>query len=342
MTRKREELAKLSADKSRESVKIAPLKNKILSSQSAINRTKSSQTIKSKMNEIERAEKALADIDKKIADIDKKIAIKEKDYAAEEKKYRQEEDRVNKKREQDDKKRLQENERRLQDINASLRRHDSLQHHLSEEIKQLKQVPEKITVLFFATNPKDTNRLRLDEEVRTIQEMIRKSQHRDSIIFESRWAVRPMDILQAINELNPDVIHFSVHGADTSELVLENADGTAKLVTKEAITQMIMTSSDKIRLMFFNTCFSQEQAQTVIEYVDAAIGMTTSISDAGACAFAAQFYSSLGFGFSLQKSFEQAKGALILENPQERDTPGLFIKEGLSPEDVFIVRPKDG
>jgi hypothetical protein len=134
----------------------------------------------------------------------------------------------------------------------------------------------------------------LDEEVRTIQEMIRKSQHRDSITFESRWTVRPMDILQAINELDPDVIHFSGHGADTSELVLENADGTAKLVTKEAITQTIMTSSDKIRLMFFNACYSQEQAQTVIEYVDAAIGMTASISDIGACAFAAQFYSSLG------------------------------------------------
>jgi predicted nucleic acid-binding Zn-ribbon protein len=342
MVRKREELAKLSADKSKESIKISPLKNRILSSQSAIGRTKSEQTIKSKMHEIERAEKALADIDKKIADIDKKIAAKEKEYVAEEKKYRQEEDRLNKKREQDDKKRLQENERRLQDINLSLRRHDSLQHQLSEEIKQLKQVPEKITVLFFATNPKDTNRLRLDEEVRTIQEMIRKSQHRDSITFESRWAVRPMDILQAINELNPDVIHFSGHGTDTSELVLENADGTAKLVTKEAITQTIMTSSDKIRLMFFNACFSQEQAQTVVAYVDAAIGMTTSISDIGACAFAAQFYSSLGFGLSLQKSFEQAKGALMLENPQEKDTPELFVKEGLNPEDIFIVKPKDG
>jgi predicted nucleic acid-binding Zn-ribbon protein len=85
MTRKREDLAKLSADKSRESIKISPLENKILSSQSAIGRTKSEQTIKSKMNEIERAEKALADIDKKIADIDKKVATKEKEYAAEEK-----------------------------------------------------------------------------------------------------------------------------------------------------------------------------------------------------------------------------------------------------------------
>jgi CHAT domain-containing protein len=203
----------------------------------------------------------------------------------------------------------------------------------------LKHIPEKITVLFFATNPKNTDRLRLDEEVRSIQEMLRKSEHRDSISFESRWAVRPLDILQAINELNPDVIHFSGHGADTSELILENSDGSAKCVTKEAITQIIMTSSDKIHLIVFNTCFSYEQAQAVKEYVDAAIGMTTSISDNGACAFAAQFYSSLGFGLSLQKSFEQAKATLALESPLEQNIPELYVKDGIEPDNLFIVKP---
>ena len=36
--------------------------------------------------------------------------------------------------------------------------------------------------------------MRLDEEARSIQEMIRKSEHRDSISFETRWAVRPSKI----------------------------------------------------------------------------------------------------------------------------------------------------
>jgi hypothetical protein len=339
MIRKREELAKLSADKSKESEKIPHLKTKILSAQSAIARTKSPQTIKSKQGEIERAEKSLAEIDKKIADIDRKIAAKGKEHVAEEKKYRQEEDKLNKKREQDEKKRLKENERQLRHINLSLQQHNLKQKLLSAEIDLLKYVPEEITVLFFATNPKNTDRLRLDEEVRTIQEMIRKSEHRDSISFESRWAVRPMDILQAINELNPDVIHFSGHGADTSELVLESADGRVKLVTKEAIVQTIMTSSDKIRLIFFNACFSSGQAQAVTKFLDAAIGMTDSISDRGACAFAAQFYSSLGFGFSLRKAFEQAKGALMLENQSEQDIPEIFIKDGLDSDKIFIVKP---
>jgi hypothetical protein len=340
LQRKRGELAHLAEAKSKERAKIPPLNTKILSARKAIGNTKSLSTIKSRQGEIERAEKSLADIDKKIADLEKKIAIKEKEIAVEEKKVQQEEDKINKNRIQEEKKRLAESERRLQSIDHSLRQNRYVQQQMSVEIERLKYVPEKITVLFFATNPRDTDKLRLDEEARTIQEMIRKSEHRDSISFESRWAVRPLDILQAINELNPDVIHFSGHGADTSELILENADGTAKLVTKEAITQTIMTSSDKIHLIFFNACFSSEQAESVTEYVDAAIGMTASISDVSACTFAAQFYSSLGFGHSLEKAFDQAKGALMLENPSEKDIPQIYLKENIDSALVFIVKPK--
>lgn len=170
--------------------------------------------------------------------------------------------------------------------------------------------------------------------------MIRLSEHRDAISFVTRWAVRPLDILQAINELNPDVIHFSGHGSDTGELVLENADGSSKLVSKEAIIQTIMTSSDKIHLLFFNACFSYEQAIAVTEYVDAAIGMADSIGDEAARVFAAQFYSALGFGLSLKKAFEQAKAALMLEGINESATPMLFLKDGLEASDIYIVRPE--
>jgi len=339
VARKRQEFAKLSSDRAKESGKIQPLKAKILSAKSTISRTKQTSTIRSKFAEIERHEKSLAVIDKNMASIDGKIATKEREIAAEEKKVRQEQNKIEAQRIKDEKNRIKEYDRQMKSFGQSLQQHSYAQTQLADEIERLKYVPEKIIVLFFATNPRDTDRLRLDEEVRSIQEMIRKSEHRDSIIFESRWAVRPLDILQAINELNPDVVHFSGHGAFTGDLILENADGTAKMVTKKAITQTIMTSSDKIHLLFFNACFSFEQAEFVTEYVDAAIGMTTSIGDKAAVAFAAQFYSSLGFGFSVQKAFEQAKGVLMLESPDEQDTPALYLKDGIDANSLYIVRP---
>jgi myosin heavy subunit len=339
IARKRSELSKLSSGRANESAKKAQQKQKIVSASNSLKHTSSQSAIRSKMSEIERAEKELAAIDKKIADFDKKMAQKDREIADEEKKLRSEEENLRKKQDQEDKKRQQQSEKTLQKINQAITTQQRQQVSMQKDIEQLKAVPERITVLFFATNPKGTTQLRLDEESRSIQEMIRKSDHRDSISFETRWAVRPLDILQAINEVNPDVVHFSGHGVDTGELVLENTDGSAKLVTKEAITQTIMASTDKIHLLFFNACFSYEQAQAVVSHVDTAIGMTDSIGDKAACTFAAQFYSSLGFGRSVKKAFEQAKGVMMLESPTEADTPILYTKDGIDADTLFIVRP---
>jgi hypothetical protein len=339
ISRKRDELSRLSGDRAKESLKKAALKQKIVLASNSMKNSSSQSSIRAKMAEISRAESYIAAIDKRIADFDRKMAQKGKELAAEEKKLRCEEDKLHKKQEQDDKKMQNENEKILQQINQAIAVKKKQQTSMQKDIDLLKAVPDKITVLFFATNPKGTSQLRLDEEARTIQEMIRKSEHRDSISFETRWAVRPLDILQAINEINPDVVHFSGHGADTGELVLENTDGSAKFVTKEAITQVIMASSDKIHLLFFNACFSYEQAQEVVNHVEAAIGMSDSIGDKSACAFAAQFYSSLGFGLSVRKSFEQAKGVMMIESPTEANIPMLFEKVGVDLDELFIVRP---
>lgn len=339
VARKRSELSKLSNDRAKESEKKAQKKKKIMDATNTLRRTSSQSTMRSKISEIDRTEKEITNIDKKIANLDKKIAKKEKEISEEAKKLRSEEDKIQKKKDKEEKKRQQENEKTLQKINQAIKTQQKQQVTMQNDIDQLKYVPEKITVLFFATNPKGTTRLRLDEEARSIQEMIRKSKHRDSISFETRWAVRPLDILQAINEVNPDVVHFSGHGADTGDLVLENTDGSEKLVTKEAITQIIMSSSDKIHLLFFNACFSYEQAQEVVSYVDAAIGMADTIGDAAACSFAAQFYSSLGFGLSIKRAFDQAKGSMMLESPMEGDTPMLYTKDDIDADSFYIVRP---
>lgn len=77
----------------------------------------------------------------------------------------------------------------------------------------------------------------------------------------------------------------------------------------------------------------------VVEHVDAAIGMNTSIGDDAARVFAAQFYSSIGFGLSLEKAFQQAKASLMLEGIDEEDTPELYVKDGLDASEIVIVRP---
>lgn len=339
MLRKREELAKLNQDLAREQAKIAPLQKKIISAKCAIERTKSDSTIKSRLSEIGRAEKSIADIQKKCSDIQAKIAQKEKEYTTADKNYRSEEAKINKKAVDDEKKRLQQAARQSVAMEQAIRRQEQLQAKMQREIDSIKAIPEKITVLFLAANPVDTHRLRLDQEARSIQEKSRLSEYRDSVRFESRWATKASDILQAINETNPTVVHFSGHGADTGELVLENPDGTAKFVSEDAISTVMATFSDTIRLIVFNACFSDTQAANVVEHIEAAIGTVDSIPDETARTFAAQLYSSIGFGHSLKKAFDQAKAELILEGIPGEDIPQLYCRPDVDPDNMVLVQP---
>jgi hypothetical protein len=167
--------------------------------------------------------------------------------------------------------------------------------------------------------------------------MIRKSEYRDAVRLESRWAVRPLDVLQAINECNPRVIHFSAHGSDDEEIVFQDEAGFTKLVSKEAIAQTLAAASGDIQLVFFNTCYSRPQAEAVVEHVPAAIGMNTSIGDEAARVFSAQFYSAIGFGLSMERAFRQAKAALMLEGIREELTPELFITDDLDASELVLV-----
>lgn len=339
LLKKKEELAKLNQDMAREQGKIAPLQKKIITANASIGKTKSASTIKSKLGEIERTNKTIADVQKKCGEIQKKIAQKEKEIATAEKNYRNEEAKLAKKKLENEKKQLRENAKNNALVQKTLAQHEKYQEELQMEIERLKFIPEKITVLFLAANPVDTPALRLDEEARMIYEKIRQSEYRDSVEFESRWATRASDILQAINETNPTIVHFSGHGTDSGELVLLNPDGTHKLVSKEAISMAMSTASDTIKLVVFNACFSEAQAENVVTYVDSAIGMETSIGDEAACVFAAQLYSSIGFGNSLTTSFNQAIAALMLEGISEEKTPKLYLRDGVMAEKVILVNP---
>lgn len=338
LIRKRNDLAKLIQDLSKEQKKLAELQRKITAANDALRRTKIASTIKLKQREIEQTTKSMADVQKKIGEIQKKIANAEKEIGAAEKRYQNEEEKVRKKQADENKWRMQAIASQSEQLEQRMFQSERIQTRMQYDLEQLQAVPEKITVLFIAANPVDTPALRLDEEARSIQEKIRLSEYRDSVSFESRWATRSSDILQAINETNPTIVHFSGHGTDTGELALLNPDGSTKLVTKEAISMAISTASDTIRLVVFNACFSEVQAKTVVDYIESAIGMSTSIGDEAACVFAAQLYSSIGFGHSLQISFKQAIAALMLEGIPEDATPQLYVKDGVDPVDLFFVK----
>jgi hypothetical protein len=337
--RHQREIARLQQEKAREAARASDETKRANDAATSASRATSSSTLQSKLREAQRHESAAAAHQRKMADLESKIAREQERLNAAHRQLIGAELREQQRRDEEHKREARRHQQDLSSIHGTLVRHDQLHRLALSTLEKLQKLPPHITVLFLAANPIDQQALRLNEEVRAISEMIRKSEHRDAVQLESRWAVRPLDVLQAINECQPRVVHFSGHGTDEDEIVFQDSAGHAKFVSKEAIVQTMAAGSDDIQLVFFNTCYSRGQAEAVVAHVASAIGMSTSIGDTAARVFAAQFYSAIGFGQSVGRAFRQARAALMLESIREEDTPELFVAEGLNADELVLVRP---
>ncbi|NEU71057.1 CHAT domain-containing protein [Hassallia byssoidea VB512170] len=148
-------------------------------------------------------------------------------------------------------------------------------------------------ILILAANPKQTSRLRLDEEVRDIKEGLRLSQQRDKFILQQEWAVRPRDVRRAVLDFRPNIIHFSGHGAGTTGLSFEDEIGKEKLVTGEALAGLFGQFAKQVECVVLNACYSEEQAVAIAQHIDYVIGMNAAIGDKAALEFAVGFYDAL-------------------------------------------------
>lgn len=114
------------------------------------------------------------------------------------------------------------------------------------------------TVLFFAADPGSAHssgalRLQLDENIRRIRQKVRAAEHRDALVFDLRLAARPDDLIQALNEAPPQVVHFSGHGRSDG-LVLVGSDGRPHLVGSDALRRLFRVFRGDIRVVVLNAC----------------------------------------------------------------------------------------
>lgn len=198
---------------------------------------------------------------------------------------------------------------------------------------------EKTKILFLAANPVENALLKLDKEIREITAKIRMCEYRDSLFLISGWAVQPDDLLQLLNEHRPQIVHFSGHGTETGAIILTGSHGQPQPVSKEALVHLFKTMRDNIRVVLLNACYTQVQAEAIVEHIDCVIGMSQSIGDQAARIFAASFYRAIGFGRTVQDAFDQGVTALLLEGIQEADTPQLLVRKGIDPSRIILANP---
>jgi len=207
------------------------------------------------------------------------------------------------------------------------------------------------TLLFLAANAIPEQRLALDEEWRAIHDKIRGARCHDQLKFCSRWAVRSDDLLQALSEENPTILHFSGHGTGEPGLSFQSDDGGIERVTAAAITAVMRAAGASVKVVVLNACFSEIQAQALVAVVPCVIGVRHEIGDKAALAYAASFYRALAFGRSVANAHLHGVAALSLlaANQRMRDggvtdatspvaAPTLLTRSDIDAEQVYVVR----
>jgi hypothetical protein len=200
------------------------------------------------------------------------------------------------------------------------------------------KVVRPITILFLSSNPLDTARLRVDQEIRTIKETLRQAEFRDRFDIQQEWAVRPRDLQKYFLQYKPDIVHFSGHGTDTRELVFESDDGRRHYIPPEALGMLFQVHGAGVRCVLLNACYSLAQANVIARYVGCVVGMTQSIQDKSAISFATAFYQSLAYGKSVKNAFDSGRLEIELESPdlQEHYKPRL-VTERVDPATVVFA-----
>jgi len=198
-------------------------------------------------------------------------------------------------------------------------------------------MPEKIKILFLASNPTDISRIRVDEELREIDERISLGSHRDRFELIPHFAVRPRDLTNGLLRHQPHILHFSGHGSTSAGIVLEDNNGKTKLVAGADLAELLSIIKDNLRVVVLNSCYSALQASGITETIDCAIGMNDKVGDRSAIIFSASFYEGLAFGRSIYEAFRLGVVQLKTEGATGATTPTLLTRQGVDLGKVYLA-----
>jgi CHAT domain len=194
---------------------------------------------------------------------------------------------------------------------------------LTQSLAQPAQVRSMKTILVLSAQPKGVDPLRLDEEVRELRRGLERSRDRDNFRIEQRSALTAQDLRRALIDCQPQVVHFSGHGAGEHGLVFENEVGQMQLVSGAAIAQLFAIFADVIECVVLNACYSEIQAKAIAQYIPHVIGMKQAIGDKAAINFAIGFYDGLLGGRSIKDAYQLGCNAIQMAGIPEDLTPML-------------------
>jgi len=175
----------------------------------------------------------------------------------------------------------------------------------------------QLTVLCLLAGPREASQLQLRHEYRTIEEAARRGRRRVLDIRLSA-ATRRRDLLPALTEHKPDVLHFGGHGSPDGHLLLEGDDGSVAPVRAEALGAAL-DAVGGVPVAVLNACHLGRYLDVIRPYVGEVIGSPAKLDDDDALAFCRDYYAALALGESWEGAFKQARAGVGLGRPGQPD-----------------------
>ena len=210
----------------------------------------------------------------------------------------------------------------------------------------------KVGILAFAANP--LGDLKLDEEIRAVEEELEQSTYRTEIEFRYQLATRRGDLIEKLDKYRPRIVHFSGHGSggkvgepgarallvseedQGSQIYLVGPDERPVPVTQNTLAKLFKVRRGNIRLVVLNACYTMSQAEAISQVIDCVIGTNRAIGDKAARVFATRLYRTLADGGTVKQAFDDACVELEIYQIPEESTPVLMTRAGVDPGQLTL------
>ncbi len=197
----------------------------------------------------------------------------------------------------------------------------------------------RLRVAFLTTNPDVNAPLRTDMEMRDVLRKIKGGQNRDLVEFKHLPAAEVSDLLDALNEFKPHIIHFSGHGGGGG-ILFDNRDvddDSGWVVDFGAVHNIVSATADPPQMLVFNACDTVQGADVFLETVPMIIAMSNSILDSAATMFSVAFYAAVVAGQPVEMALKQGKAILTAMNIDGADLPTLLVQDGFDSSSIRFL-----
>lgn len=202
--------------------------------------------------------------------------------------------------------------------------------------------PEKLRVVYLTSNAGLD--LRLDAEVRQVQQALRGARYRDLVDVTLRPAATFPDLLDVLNDERPHIVHFSGH-AGSGSIAMENGDLTDpehNLIGFDLLVKALSATDTPPSLLVLNACDTLDGASVILPAVPVVIAMSDNVLDVAAILFAQQFYAAIASGQSIGSALRQAKVKIeaVLLDEDASALPQHIARDDVDIDQLVLVKPE--